>query len=182
MLDTRARSIHSGGVKRSMSHSLVAPRVRTDFGASQLCGWIAPRGGELPVMTAACRRRANLRKARSVGTHTRHEKAALREFMGDVCPRCRVPESDRHPYGIQWDHIIPISFSWLLPCDSIVNIQPLCGRCNASKSAHGDMTDHRPHGWAQYVVERAPGIAATHAAWVRARRAYGGRVSHGKAF
>lgn len=77
-------------------------------------------------------RSARLAAARSNGTHSRAEWLEMLAFYGQ-CVRCG---SDK---DIKKDHIVPIFYEDA--SDSISNIQPLCGFCNASKGPED--TDHR---------------------------------------
>ena len=72
-------------------------------------------------------RRLRLYLARESGTHTKEQWKSLCEEFGYRCVRC----------GCDWmplerDHIIPI---YQRGSDSILNIQPLCKKCNGAKGS-----------------------------------------------
>lgn len=71
-------------------------------------------------------RRWRLAAARETGSHTDEEWDWLLEACGDQCVRCGATET------IQKDHIIPLRWGG---GDTIVNLQPLCRSCNASKGS-----------------------------------------------
>lgn len=64
--------------------------------------------------------------AKSRGTHTKEEWAALVSACGGVCVRC-----GQKSYLMK-DHVVPICRDG---SDSIDNLQPLCARCNSRKGA-----------------------------------------------
>lgn len=71
-------------------------------------------------------RRERLRAARKLGTHTRREWLILRDLFG-FCLEC-----GRDDCQLEADHIVPLFRGG---SDGLENIQPLCRKCNASKSA-----------------------------------------------
>jgi 5-methylcytosine-specific restriction endonuclease McrA len=70
--------------------------------------------------------------------HTAEEWTSLLDACGRRCVRCGVPEIQARG-GLCRDHIIPLVAGG---SDAITNIQPLCCRCNSSKTL--DSTDYRP--------------------------------------
>jgi 5-methylcytosine-specific restriction endonuclease McrA len=76
------------------------------------------------------------RKVANGGSHTRREWLdKLKSYDG--CPRCRlrwdeIPPRPNKRYKFAWtkDHIVPLRQGGN---DSIINIQPLCYRCNSAK-------------------------------------------------
>lgn len=85
-------------------------------------------------LTPPCRRSRseNLRLAREKGRHTDLEWLVMKHLF-KVCVKCRDPA-----WNIEKDHIRPICIGG---SDSIDNLQPLCARCNTSKTL--DCTDYR---------------------------------------
>jgi hypothetical protein len=77
-----------------------------------------------------------MQEARSKGTHTDIEWAALFSACGSACLKCGATEK------VERDHITPI---YQGGSDSIENIQPLCRSCNGAKGP--DNTDLRPENW-----------------------------------
>ena len=73
--------------------------------------------------------------ARKLGRHTKAEWLALCAEFDQRCVRCGLKD-----YHIDKDHIVPL---YLGGSDGLDNIQPLCARCNASKT--GESTN-----WAAY--------------------------------
>lgn len=80
------------------------------------------------------KRHRRLRLARLKGSHTKAEWAGMKEFF-KICVRC---EGASNLINIEKDHIVPI---YQGGSDSIRNLQPLCAKCNCSKTA--DTTDYR---------------------------------------
>ena len=74
------------------------------------------------------RRSQRMSQARLLGTHTNDEWTALLREYNYSCAKCgrRAPD-----VTISKDHIVPVSVGG---SDDIDNIQPLCTRCNSSKS------------------------------------------------
>lgn len=64
----------------------------------------------------------------SEGSHTYQEWLEVKNVAGNECVICHTPESVKQ---LTQDHIIPVSKGGT---DFIENIQPLCMRCNATKS------------------------------------------------
>lgn len=99
--------------------------------------WVITDGFEDCLKQADAKRRHtrknSLAAARQKGTHTRDEWESLKEFFGNTCLKCGSAQD------IQKDHVIPISRGG---SDSIENLQPLCGFCNASK--RDAIADYRP--------------------------------------
>lgn len=93
--------------------------------------WASPE--RLDARDHARTRAARLAEARKKGRHTQEEWESLLTLTGQQCVRCRAQGVD-----LVKDHITPI---YLGGSDGIENIQPLCIRCNSSKSS--DTTDHR---------------------------------------
>lgn len=71
-------------------------------------------------------RRERIRK--NGGRHTEQEWLELKKAYNNACAKCLVKEPN---VKLTRDHIIAISSGG---GDSITNIQPLCNKCNASKS------------------------------------------------
>jgi 5-methylcytosine-specific restriction endonuclease McrA len=69
------------------------------------------------------------------GKYTQKQWQTLCAFF-DSCPRCQ-----RRVDKFSKDHIIPIT--WKAGTNHITNIQPLCLRCNITKSNHS-RKDYRP--------------------------------------
>lgn len=80
-------------------------------------------------------RRAMLRGAE--GSHTKDEWLNLVSLCNNRCLRCGIHGSYKE---LERDHIVPITKGG---SNYISNIQPLCGRCNKSKSNRSS-TDYRP--------------------------------------
>lgn len=78
-------------------------------------------------------RSTRLAKARKKGTHTKNEWEAMKAYFDYICVRCYETT-----LPVEKDHIIPL---YLGGSDSIKNIQPVCAKCNASKT--GDVCDYR---------------------------------------
>jgi 5-methylcytosine-specific restriction endonuclease McrA len=84
-----------------------------------------------------------LHEARKTGKHSEEEWKALKKYYNHKCVRCgQTP----HPYGqLTRDHIIPLSEGG---SDSIVNIQPLCSKCNSRKGQkskdYRQQSHHKP--------------------------------------
>lgn len=70
------------------------------------------------------------------GKYTRQQWLMLCKFFNNVCPRC-----NRQVTKFSRDHIIPVT--WKAGTNHITNIQPLCLRCNISKSNYSSR-DYRP--------------------------------------
>lgn len=92
-----------------------------------MSGWLdspglMPIGGE---DTNKRLRRERLAAARSRGTHTKAEWAAVLAEVDGECVRCGVA-CER----LQKDHIVPI---YQGGSDGLDNLQPVCARCNAQK-------------------------------------------------
>jgi 5-methylcytosine-specific restriction endonuclease McrA len=83
---------------------------------------------ERPELGAAQKRRRRARLALTPGAHSEAEWRALKARFDYRCLRCgrREPE-----ITLTRDHVIPIGLPGA--SDSIENIQPLCGSCNAWK-------------------------------------------------
>jgi hypothetical protein len=101
-------------------------------------------------------RQADLRKAQKLGTHTKQEWEALKKLVKYRCVKCGDKMSVWCRYLLQKDHIVPIVMGG---SDSIDNIQPLCGACNAGKE--GDTFNwlkyRLKHGWRNYgPTDRVP--------------------------
>jgi 5-methylcytosine-specific restriction endonuclease McrA len=96
------------------------------------------------------KRHERLAEARSKGTHTSAEWAALVHFCAGRCVICKAADLE-----IVKDHILPI---YQGGSDSIDNLQPACRACNARKGS--DSTDHRPSGWQAFLNTRAPANSA----------------------
>lgn len=79
-------------------------------------------------------RSARMSAARAKGRHTRAEWIEMVSFFEACCVRCG---SNR--LRVERDHIIPV---YQGGDDSILNLQPMCARCNAAKGP--DRTDCRP--------------------------------------
>lgn len=77
---------------------------------------------------AHLQKRRVLRKKTNGGSHTFKEWLQLKEAYRFTCPCCGVKEPD---IKLTIDHIEPISLGGT---DDINNIQPLCIKCNMSKS------------------------------------------------
>lgn len=103
--------------------------------------YMPPIEGEGHSMTRSRR----LAKARSIGTHTQEEWAALIEVCGQECVRCHTTDQP----GPVKDHIQPI---YQGGSDSIHNLQPVCRRCNSSKGA--EAVDYRPSDWLERLTKR----------------------------
>ena len=67
-----------------------------------------------------------LKAARLLGTHTQEEWIALCESVSYRCVKC-----GGYTLALTKDHIV---FLYLGGSDAIENIQPLCRRCNSSRS------------------------------------------------
>lgn len=78
-------------------------------------------------------RSARLAKARKKGTHTKGEWEGLKKLFDHTCVRCLTAD-----YAVEKDHIVPL---YLNGSDGIENLQPVCAKCNASKT--GDTKDYR---------------------------------------
>lgn len=74
-------------------------------------------------------------KKNANGSHTQEEWENLKKAYNFTCLKCYKKEPE---IKLTEDHIIPLSKSG---SNFIENIQPLCGRCNASKFNHD--TDFR---------------------------------------
>ena len=104
--------------------------------------WTSSTTGKVNRYCKPCRdsRRSayDARKIANGGAHTRLQwLAKLNEF--DLCPRCNrnwleIPARPDRRYKFVWtkDHIVPLSRGGT---DDILNIQPLCYRCNFTKNA-----------------------------------------------
>lgn len=68
------------------------------------------------------------------GTHTKEEIIGLIDAANGICPACGDPPTEYNPWCI--DHITPIS--WKGSTNYIINLQPLCRKCNTSKGNHHD--------------------------------------------
>jgi uncharacterized protein YdaU (DUF1376 family) len=79
------------------------------------------------------KRSERLAEARKKGRHNKGQWQALLDATGHQCVKCRAADCE-----LVKDHITPI---YQGGSDAISNIQPLCVRCNSSKSA--DDTDFR---------------------------------------
>lgn len=90
------------------------------------------RGNREVARQNARRRRARVGRAR--GKHTFSDWRALCDWFGNACLSCGKAEETLHA-----DHVVPITKGG---SNFIDNIQPLCGRCNASKGNRRD-TDYR---------------------------------------
>jgi 5-methylcytosine-specific restriction endonuclease McrA len=73
------------------------------------------------------KRRAYLRRAKDLGTHTNEEWLKLCEEYDFKCCKCNGEVIGGIPTK---DHVIPIRLGG---SDSIKNIQPLCRQCNIQK-------------------------------------------------
>lgn len=69
-------------------------------------------------------------------------RLALIEACGGGCVRCH-----RKDLPLELGHIRPRRFGGTT---DLVNLQPICRRCNASESSKNPMKDYRPDGW--YVL------------------------------
>jgi 5-methylcytosine-specific restriction endonuclease McrA len=78
-------------------------------------------------------RSERLRLARQRGKHTVEQWEALKAYFDHTCVRCNEPSMN-----VEKDHIVPL---YLDGSDAIENIQPVCAKCNASKT--GDIKDYR---------------------------------------
>lgn len=85
--------------------------------------------------TAPGTRRQRVENAKKVATHTDEEWRALLAITGFKCLKCGAAGED---VEITKDHIVPVSRGG---SDGIGNIQPLCQRCNSSRS--GEIEDYR---------------------------------------
>lgn len=92
---------------------------------------------EKPAQKAAQGRRRRARLALTPGAHSEATWQALKAHYDHRCLRCgrREPE-----IRLTRDHIIPLGMAGA--SDSIENIQPLCGPCNAWKARR--VIDYRP--------------------------------------
>lgn len=80
--------------------------------------------------------------ARSKGTHTERDW----EIMQALCKfRCVICGTDE--FRLTRDHVEPIAAGG---CDCIANIQPVCGKCNASKGCRS--FDGRPANWSDLHI------------------------------
>ena len=77
-------------------------------------------------------RSQRLTDARKLGRHTKQEWDEMLLFFDNTCVKCGSKEY------ICKDHITPI---YQGGCDSIVNLQPLCKKCNSAKGSEN--IDHR---------------------------------------
>lgn len=75
--------------------------------------------------SAAGKRSARLRKARKKATHSDVEWEYVLKLVGSKCPRCGSECNNFHK-----DHVKPI---YQGGSDGIMNIQPLCSKCNQQK-------------------------------------------------
>jgi len=78
------------------------------------------------------KRSERMRTAKLKGTHTKDDWLDMKRYFAH-CVRC-----GKNEYNLEKDHIIPI---YQGGSDKISNIQPVCARCNSSKSAED--IDHR---------------------------------------
>lgn len=75
-------------------------------------------------------------EARRRGRHSRRQWLAMLDYFGHTCVRCGSTD------GITKDHVVSILDGG---SNSIENLQPLCGRCNALKGSKS--IDYRPNDW-----------------------------------
>jgi 5-methylcytosine-specific restriction endonuclease McrA len=80
-------------------------------------------------------RAERMKEARSKGNHTEKDWKEMKDFFG-TCVKC---DGETGLDNVDRDHIKPI---YQGGCHSIKNIQPLCAKCNSSKT--GETIDHRP--------------------------------------
>lgn len=71
-------------------------------------------------------RSIRMRKAKLTGTHTKEQWDSLQKKHNYKCFYC----NGHHPWGLDKDHIIPISKGG---SDLISNIVPSCNKCNSKK-------------------------------------------------
>jgi 5-methylcytosine-specific restriction endonuclease McrA len=87
------------------------------------------------------KRRGRLAAARKIATHSRLEWEVLKEIFQDTCVMCGKK-------GTEKDHIRPL---YRGGSDGIENLQPLCARCNCSKTgADKDMRDKAYPRWREH--------------------------------
>jgi 5-methylcytosine-specific restriction endonuclease McrA len=85
-----------------------------------------------PERKHAIRHNRSARKKKNGGTFTGAQWRALCDWFGNVCLCCGVSSL------LTIDHVVPVAKGGV---NSIDNLQPLCGRCNARKCAK--TTDYR---------------------------------------
>jgi len=73
------------------------------------------------------KRKAYIKRAKELGTHTKEEWLTLCSWYSFRCCKCDGKVIGGVPTK---DHVYPIKFGGN---DSILNIQPLCRECNTSK-------------------------------------------------
>lgn len=81
-----------------------------------------------PEKSVAATNRRRALKLAAEGSHTEEEWQELKAFYNFKCLRCGKQEPE---IKLTRDHVIPLTKGG---SDAIVNIQPLCARCNSKKN------------------------------------------------